>query len=113
MILGTIHWFYVPEDDEHRRTMKRLEKIAQQKGTSESKLINIAIAQYVDATFRTDQVKLELFNQTPLEKGLDRLHSEFLAPNSNHYPTWKECLEGEGVMCPASVEYSKSKGWKV
>ena len=49
----------------------------------------------------------------PFTERMEGLRTEFISPNPRRYPTWRACLEGEGLLTEEAVDYSKKKGWKL
>lgn len=42
-----------------------------------------------------------------------RLHEELVHPNPGRFPTWRACLEANGLLTQEAVEYSRKRGWRV
>jgi hypothetical protein len=81
-------------------------------GRSFSKIVNEALKEHIGARRVWVQARLSDYEEELVLK-LEALHAELVHPNPKRYPTWKACLEGEGLLTQQAIGYSIQKGWSV
>ncbi|MDG7016478.1 MAG: hypothetical protein JRM82_03785 [Nitrososphaerota archaeon] len=103
---------YLPEDKETRALLHAVEDEKRATGKSFSKIVLESLREHTDRTRMWVQARLTDY-QDEFVARIERLHEELVYPNPGMFPTWKTCLEANGLLTREAIEYSAKRGWRV